>query len=66
MADEKFGFSIEYEQQLGQIIMRRQLYLKTLRMSKEQQNIWNLMIESLSSSYRKSLLLRRIYPKLKN
>ncbi len=66
MADEKFGFSIEYEQQLGQIIMRRQLYLKTLRMSKEQQNIWNLMIESLSSSYRQSLLLRRIYPKLKN
>jgi Transglutaminase-like superfamily/Domain of Unknown Function with PDB structure (DUF3857) len=63
---EPFGFSIQYEVAPGQITMRKRFYLNSLRLAKEQHKLWNDMIETLSRSYRQSVLLKRIYPKIKH
>jgi hypothetical protein len=66
VAHGPFGFSIQYEVKPEQITMRKLFYLNGLLVAKEQHKLWNDMIENLSRSYRQSVSLKRIYPKIKH
>jgi hypothetical protein len=63
---DNFGYDIEYEVKPDQVIMRKSFYLKALRIPTTQHQVWNEVIERLSSAYRQSVLLRKNFPKQKN
>ena len=54
-----YGFAISYEQKDGQIIQHKTLYVKTLRIEKEDFEDWNAFIKKLIKAYKKSIIIEK-------
>lgn len=54
-----YGFDISYEQKEGKIIQHKTLYIKTLRIEKEDFEDWNTFIKKLIKAYKKSIIIEK-------
>lgn len=54
-----FGFSQNYEQKPGELIMRTNLYIKTLLIEGENIKSFRTMVDSLKKAYRQSIVLSK-------
>ena len=54
-----FGYSQVYEQKQGEVILKTNIYLKTLLIEGPNINLFRAMVESLKKAYRQSIVLSR-------
>ena len=59
LKNEKFGFHIQYNQENGQIILEKEVYIDTLLLNPEDFKSWNEMIDQLVNAYREVIVLTK-------
>ena len=60
-SNPEFGFTITYEQKVGQIVVRNRILLNTLLVKKANFAAWNKMIDGLNEAYSEVISLKRIW-----
>ncbi|MEM9022931.1 MAG: transglutaminase domain-containing protein, partial [Bacteroidota bacterium] len=57
--NEAFGFSMQYRQEDGRVILTKRIYSNTLVVQPEQFEAWNQMIESIDQAYNEVVVLKQ-------
>jgi len=57
--NEKFGYRITYLSEKTKVIQKKEIWINTLKVEKEDFELWNSFIKSITKAYKKSLTIEK-------